>query len=119
VPANKRDNILVYQPKSDEERHAVAGTCVLELGIKFPALVDGINNEVETAYTAHPDRLYVVGADGNLAYKGGPGPRGFNSKELGEFLRRTLPPSARPTETAETGQQVQAPPDGGEVNEAD
>jgi hypothetical protein len=41
---------------------------------------------VEQAYAAWPDRIYVVGTDGRIAYKGGPGPRGFSAEELGRWL---------------------------------
>lgn len=35
--------------------------CVAKLGIKFPAVVDGLDNATERAYTAWQERLYVVG----------------------------------------------------------
>ena len=31
------------------------------------------------AYGAHPDRLYLVGTSGAIAYAGGPGPREFDT----------------------------------------
>jgi hypothetical protein len=51
----------------------VANACVRKLGIHFPALVDGINNQVELAYTGWPDRLYLIGQGGRVFYKAPPG----------------------------------------------
>ncbi|NCO96233.1 MAG: deiodinase, partial [Armatimonadetes bacterium] len=67
---------------------------VLNLGIKFPTLLDNMDNKVEKDYSSWPDRLYVVGQDGKVAYKGGPGPAGFDSAELGVFLELILPRGA-------------------------
>lgn len=86
VPANVREQVLVKSPKTLLERREVAHVCAVNLDIRFPTVVDGIDNAVEQAYAAWPDRIYVVGTDGRIAYKGGPGPRGFSAEELGRFL---------------------------------
>ena len=39
------------------------------------------------AYAAWPDRLYVVGVDGKIAYQGGPGPGGFRVNEVEAWLK--------------------------------
>jgi Ca2+-binding EF-hand superfamily protein len=49
-----------------------------------------MDNAVEKAYAGWPDRIYIVGADGAIAYKGGPGPAGFRPHEAEEALRRLL-----------------------------
>ena len=69
-------NIEVAHHKNFAERCA-ADTCVREMEIDFLALVDGMDNATELAYTAWPDRLYVVGLDGRIAYKSRAGPFGF------------------------------------------
>ena len=74
---------LVEEPITLEERDAVASTCVTELGLdKIPAVLDRIDNAVNTRYQAHPDRLYLVGIDGRIAYMGARGPAGFSPAEL-------------------------------------
>jgi len=65
----------------------VAGTCVRKLGIKFPALIDGFDNEAEIAYTGWPDRLYLIQRDGRVAYKSKAGPFGFHPDELSAALK--------------------------------
>ena len=60
MQSNVHDHVLFASPKNQDERFNVAGACVRRLGIKFPALVDGFDNRVETAYTGWPDRLYLI-----------------------------------------------------------
>jgi len=45
---------------------------VRNLGITFATVVDNMDNQVELNY-GWPDRLYLVGMDGRIAFKGGPG----------------------------------------------
>lgn len=70
------------------ERMEVARTCYSELGISFPAVVDNMDNKVEEAYAAWPDRLYVVDKRGRIVYKGGKGPQGFKPLEMGKALAK-------------------------------
>jgi type I thyroxine 5'-deiodinase len=58
------------------------------MGIRFPALIDGIENTVERQYTGWPDRLMVIGRDGRVLYKSEPGPFGFQPAELEGALAR-------------------------------
>ena len=60
-----------------------ADSCVRNLGIRFTTVVDNLDNKVELAYAAGwPDRLYLIGKDGRIAWKGEPGPKGFKPPEL-------------------------------------
>lgn len=90
MPKNKQEGVVVNQPKSEEERAKVATTCAESLKLSIPFVVDTLDNKTETAYAGWPDRLYIVGKDGKIAYKGGPGPRGFNVKELEAKLAELL-----------------------------
>jgi len=89
-PDNVRDQVLYTEPKTVEERSAMGKMCVAKLGIKFPAVVDGLDNATERAYTGWPERLYVVGRDGCIEYKSGPGPYGFKPQEVADTLRRIV-----------------------------
>ena len=71
--------------------------CVDDLGIPIPAIVDRLDDRVNKAYGAHPDRLYLVGKDGKIAYAGPPGPRGFDPDELEEAIRKELKKARRRT----------------------
>ena len=85
--SNIRDGVILRNPHSDAERTEVAESCVRKLGIRFPALIDGIADAVERAYTGWPDRLYLIGRDGRVVYKSAPGPFGFQPAQLETALR--------------------------------
>ncbi len=87
MQSNVKDNVVFASPKDMEERTSIANSCVRKLGIKFPAVIDGFDNTVEKAYTGWPDRLYLVDANGKLAYKSKPGPFGFHPDELEKALQ--------------------------------
>ena len=89
LSANVADGVLFASPQTDAERVDVATTCVVRLAIKLPALLDGVDNLVERAYTGWPDRLYVIGTDGRIRYKSAPGPFGFSTRELEAVLEQT------------------------------
>lgn len=40
--------------------------CPLRLHVRFPAVVDGLDNAAEKAYAAWPNHVYVIGADGRV-----------------------------------------------------
>ena len=74
VQANERDNVLFKQPTNFDERAELAQACSLRLELKIPTLIDGINDSTDQMYYAMPDRLYLVGRDGLIVYRGGPDP---------------------------------------------
>ena len=82
MQSNIRDKVVFASPRNEDERASVAGTCVRKLGIEVPALLDEFGNSTESAYTAWPDRLYLIDRNGRVAYKSKPGPFGFKSDEL-------------------------------------
>ena len=88
---------IVEDPVNLEERAAVAKVCMTRLALEpMPALVDDLDDTVNRAYEAGPDRLYLVGRDGRVSYAGGPGPFGFDPDELEEAIRVELGESTTP-----------------------
>jgi len=49
---------------------------------ELPALIDDLDDTVNKAYAAWPDRLYLIGQGGRVVYHGGRGPFGFAPDEL-------------------------------------
>jgi len=90
VEANERDGIFFAQPTSHDERTEVARVCSLKLELSIPTLVDDMDNSTDLKYYALPDRLYLIGRDGRVAYRGGPGPFGFVAAELEEAIEKYL-----------------------------
>lgn len=77
VTHNREEGIAVSDPSSDQERADVADSCVVRSAIRIPVLVDSMNNTVASAYGGWPDRLYLIGRDGRVAFQGEMGPFGF------------------------------------------
>jgi hypothetical protein len=91
LKSNIKDDVLVTNTTTDEERMDVAGVCVRKLGIEMPALVDELDNRVEVAYSGWPDRLYVIDKDGHVAHKSAAGPFGFKPEDVEATLKQLLP----------------------------
>jgi hypothetical protein len=72
----------IYDPKTIEERRAIAGQCQESLQYGIRTYVDEMDDAVSQAYAAKPTRLYLVGIDGQVVYAGGPGPYGFSPSAL-------------------------------------
>ena len=87
MASNIRDKVILRNPRSEDERFQVAESCVRTLGIRFPALIDGIDNTVERLFTGWPDRLLLIDRDGRVAYKSEPGPFGFKPEGLEAALK--------------------------------
>ena len=88
---NIKAKIFLHSTRSLSERCSAAGMCLTKLGVEFPAAVDDLANSTERAYTAWPDRLYVIDRDGRIAYKSKPGPWGFKPEEVSQTLERLFP----------------------------
>jgi type I thyroxine 5'-deiodinase len=98
---NQKDNISVASPKTLAERCAVEGACATKLAMRIPAIIDDLANSTEEAYTAWPDRLYVIDREGRVAYKSKPGPYGFKPADMEDVLKRLLPAPAAPTQVTQ------------------
>src|SRR5215216_8123971 len=87
---NRDEDIAVVDPVGDAERESVALSCAVALRLNMPMAIDAVDNEVARVYGGWPDRLYLVGADGRVAYRGGEGPFGFKPEELQAAIERAL-----------------------------
>ena len=90
--ANVRDKVLVRDPRAIKERRKVAREFAAQFKVSLPVFVDTMDDRVNRAYSAWPDRLYVIDGHGRIAYKGGPGPRRFRVAEVPPVLDRLLGP---------------------------
>jgi len=89
--------------KSILDRRKVATTCVIDLGIKIPCLVDDMENSTDGKYHGWPDRLFVVDKEGKIALAGGQGPWGFKPNEVRTWLEKTFPDVKTEQEKNKTG----------------
>jgi len=89
MDSNVDAKLVFKQPKTFDERMELAQTFVTEMEIEGPVVVDEIDNIANACFSAWPERLYVIGTDGRIVYKGGMGPFNFDADELEEFLDTT------------------------------
>lgn len=87
---NRREAIALADPASLEERATAADACVLRLRTRIPVLLDDVDDAVALAYGGWPDRLYLIGRDGRVAFQGGRGPEGFQPEELAAAIEAEL-----------------------------
>ena len=87
VPRNLDEDVIFEQPATTDERAEVAAACMLRYNFSFPMLLDNMENEAEEKYNSWPDRLYLIGPDGKIAYQGGMGPLYFDVNEFEEAVR--------------------------------
>lgn len=77
---NIEHDVIYKRPRTENERAAIAETCVLRLNLEMPMLLDRMSNEVDEAYVALPERLYAIDPDGKISWRSEPGPWGFDMK---------------------------------------
>ena len=96
--ANRVNDRIKYikDPTSFFQRFQVANTCVSDLDISIPCLVDTMENATARIYKAWPDRIYAIGKDGKVIYQGGPGPHGFLPHEMELALAAELRKQGEP-----------------------
>jgi len=83
---NERLGVSVLQPKTLGERTKVAGQFCTKLKPTMPVVVDDVDDKVGNLYSGMPGRLYVIDANGKVAYKSGRGPFGFRAGEMEQAL---------------------------------
>lgn len=79
-----------YDPKTIEERRAVAEECETALQYGVRTYVDEMDDKVNDAYAAWPTRLYLIGLDGKIVYGGGLGPYDFKPTKLKKAIDKYL-----------------------------
>ena len=87
---NRREAIALDDPKTLEDRAEAAGACALRLRTAIPILLDDVDDAVASAYGGWPDRLYLIGRDGSVAFQGEVGPFGFKPEELAHAIEVEL-----------------------------
>lgn len=91
MPDNEMSGISFPQPTTLDERRVAANACVADFELGMTTVLDRMDDPVSDVYGAWPDRLYVIDAEGRVAYQGGVGPFGFKPDEVAAFLREHLP----------------------------
>ncbi len=90
VPNNLIENILVKEPTTDDERTAVAAACQIDLDLNMPMLIDSIDNKIDKEYVGLPMRLFLIDADGIVAYAGAKGPFGWDDEAFEAAIKSAI-----------------------------
>ncbi|MFG0330151.1 MAG: deiodinase-like protein [Phycisphaerales bacterium] len=69
VETNRRQGIEIAQHTSYESRVESARLCAEKLDLDLTLLVDSFDDAVTTAYSGHPNRGYIIDADGVIVSK--------------------------------------------------
>ena len=93
MESNEKEDVCYPQPRSTEERLAIARDFRDRFDWQMPLLVDPIENQANALYAGWPERLYVI-EGGRIVYKGGPGPFEFKPDELEAWLAKRFPGAA-------------------------
>ena len=88
--SNRQEGVIIRQHQTLDERRAAARRCARELSLTIPMLLDGMDDAAHTTFSAWPERIYILGTDGRVVYRGGPGPYGFDPDEARAALERLL-----------------------------
>jgi Iodothyronine deiodinase len=87
---NRREGVELVDATTLDEREDAAHACAVSLRTRIPMALDRLDDQVASQYGGWPDRLYLVGRDGRIAYQGGEGPFGFLPEELAAAIEREL-----------------------------
>jgi iodothyronine deiodinase-like protein len=86
MKSNVKDDVCYAQPKTLEQRVAIANDFTKRFKFSLPFGIDDMSNAADNAYSAWPERLYVVDESGHIAYRGGMGPFNYKPAELRAWL---------------------------------
>jgi len=84
------ENVINYkEPQSIEERRKACEKLIDLYDPKMTIVMDEMSNELDNAYKAHPERLYII-LDGVIAYVGGNGPFDYNLEQVELWLKKNV-----------------------------
>ena len=81
-----KDDVCYAQPKTLAQRVVIANDFIKRFKFTLPFGIDDMSNAADLAYSAWPERLYVIDESGRIAYRGGMGPFNYNPAEVREWL---------------------------------
>ena len=107
MKSNVKDDVCYAQPRTLEQRVAIAKDFTARYKFPLPFGIDDMSNAADKAYAAWPERLYILDETGHIVYRGGMGPFHYKPAEVREWLaakygavRREAPAAAAPASAA-------------------
>ena len=110
MKSNVKDDVCYAQPKTLEQRVAIAQDFTKRYKFPLPFGIDEMANAADNAYAAWPERLYIIDETGHVAYRGGMGPFKYKPAEVRDWLaakygavRHEAPAAASPSASGTPG----------------
>jgi hypothetical protein len=86
MKSNVKDDVCYAQPKTLEQRVAIAKDFTARYKFPLPFGIDDMSNAADSVYAAWPERLYIIDETGHIVYRGGMGPFHYKPAEVREWL---------------------------------
>lgn len=86
MKSNVKDDVCYAQPKTLEQRLAIANDFTKRFKYPLPFGIDDMSNAADLAYSAWPERIYIIDESGHIAYRGGMGPFNYKPEEARNWL---------------------------------
>jgi hypothetical protein len=121
-PVDYAKELNIFEHKEIGDRCETAERLFKDKELTIPCVIDGMENLVNKAYSAHPDRIFVVRSDGRLAVAGDRGPFGFepamnDARKWLEAFRKNEAEPELPKDSAEAGEDRHVTPLPDETND--
>jgi len=81
-----KDDVCYAQPKTLEQRVNIANDFIKRFKFPLPFGIDDMSNAADNAYSAWPERIYIIDEGGRIVYRGGMGPFNYKPEEAREWL---------------------------------
>jgi hypothetical protein len=105
MKSNVKEDICYAQPKTLQQRVAIANDFIKRFHYPVPMSIDDMANAANNAYAAWPERIYIIDPSGRIAYRGGMGPFDYKPAEVRAWLAARFGPVIHPP----TGHAVAGP----------
>ena len=94
MKSNVAQDICYMQPKTLEQRVAIANDFVKRFHYPLPLGIDPMSNAADHEYSGWPERIYIIDESGKIVYRGGLGPFQYHPGEALAWLEDRFPQTA-------------------------
>lgn len=99
MKSNVKEDVCYAQPKTLAQRVAIANDFIQRYEYPIEFGIDDMANAADLAYSAWPERLYVIDEHGRIAYRGGMGPFHYDPAEVRTWLAQRFGAVQHPAPT--------------------